>query len=78
MRKLAIPDLRGNQSERFMMVRERRNLPETAFDFYIVSDEKTGRRFGNAICRRGYADKLGYTTFISQTWSVVKPEFRNK
>jgi len=33
-------------------------------------DERTGCRYGRAACRRGRAEKIGYTTHSVQFWAV--------
>ena len=38
--------------------------------FEECSDEKTGRRYGNAKCRYGKCLKVGHTTFKYQLWLV--------
>lgn len=36
----------------------------------VCSDERTGRRYGQAACRRGRAVKLGRRTYHYQVWAV--------
>ena len=36
----------------------------------VCSDERTGRRYGEAKCRRGRAVKLGHRTYHYQVWAV--------
>lgn len=58
------------------------NLPIEAFLIEECSDEWSGRRYGNANCRFGFATKLGGggrnkgNKYAYQVWAVVKPEFR--
>ena len=58
-------------------------LPLDAFDIVECSDEHTGRRFGQAACRIGFAYKLGGggrnrgSRYAYQVWAVVKPEYRD-
>ena len=40
----------------------------------ICADERTGRRYGLAACRRGRAVKLGYRTYHYQVWAVWDAE----
>lgn len=34
------------------------------------SDEHTGRRYGQAKCRQGKCEKIGWTTYDYQVWAV--------
>ena len=38
-----------------------------------VEDEPTGQRFGAAPQRRGMAEHIGRTTYVSQTWVTWAP-----
>ncbi len=42
--------------------------PETRVEF--CADERTGQRYGQAQCRAGRCEKIGYTTFTEQAWAV--------
>jgi len=60
-----------------------RKLELAAYDIVECTDEHTGRKFGNRVCRRGYAVKLGgggrnrtSTVRAYQVWAVVKKEYR--
>lgn len=50
----------------------------SAYDIEECADEKTGRRYGDAKCRKGFAVKLGHTTYAYQVWAVLKPEHRTE
>jgi len=59
------------------------NLPREAFEVVRSGDEYSGRRFGEARCRKGFAFKLGgggrnrkSKVSAYQVWAVVKSEFR--
>ena len=72
-------EMRANALSRIM---HRTGLPVEAFSIEECCDEKTGRRYGRAACRKGYAYKLGGggrnrgSRYAYQVWAVVKPEFR--
>lgn len=57
-------------------------IPVAAFDIVECQDEKSGVRFGQSLCRRGWAHKLGGggrnkgSRYAYQVWAVVKPEHR--
>ncbi len=59
-----------------------KSLPADAFEITECGDEKTGRRFGQATVRRGFACKLGgggrnrRSRYAYQVWAVVRPEYR--
>jgi len=59
-------------------------LPSAAWDLREVQDEHTGRRYGKAKKRAGWAVKIGGggrnqgSRYAYQVWAVVKPEHRKR
>lgn len=63
---------------------DRRNLTVDDVDICECSDENTGRRYGEAKCRKGWAWKIGSggrnkgSAYAYQVWAVVKPSKRRE